>query len=245
VKWAAGIAVLAVITSWPLADLAAHWSLTALLVQRVVLTVVVAPLLLMGTPPKVLAALTRPRAIDEVLAFVTRPASAVVIFTSVSFGSLLSPSVSAQSSSLTARAAFDVLILCAGFVLWGPVLRNIPGASRPTPIGAAAYLFVQSVIPGFPVVIFVFSKHSFYPSLSQAHRAIGLSPLADQQLAAVLGKVAMLPILWSVAWRRLSTAATEDSAEPTPRSKEDWQIEDVERHLERSARNARPETPDP
>ena len=46
--------------TWPLADLAAHWSLTALVTQRLILVLVVAPLLLLGLPYDVIQWLTRP-----------------------------------------------------------------------------------------------------------------------------------------------------------------------------------------
>src|ERR1700722_9008251 len=36
--------------TWPVADLAAHWSLTALVSQRLILMLAVAPMLLMGLP---------------------------------------------------------------------------------------------------------------------------------------------------------------------------------------------------
>ena len=48
--------------TWPLADLAAHWSLTALVTQRLILLMAVAPLLLLGLPYDVVQWLTRPGA---------------------------------------------------------------------------------------------------------------------------------------------------------------------------------------
>src|SRR5271157_3343883 len=79
--WLAGaLATLAVALTWPLADLAAHWSLTALLVQRLLLTLVVAPMLLLAMPTPLLAAITRPAPVDAALDLVTRPVVAIVAF---------------------------------------------------------------------------------------------------------------------------------------------------------------------
>jgi cytochrome c oxidase assembly factor CtaG len=237
-RWAfaAAVAALVVAESWPLEDLAAHWSLTALIVQRLLLVLVVAPMLLLSIPSPLAARLTRPRFIDGALAFVSRPPVAVIVFTAIAVGTLLTPSVAAQSSSSGARAATDALLLVSGLVLWSPVVTTLPGASRPSPLGRAVYLFVQSVVPGFPSIVFIFSHHPLYPAFEHVHEAFGFSPLVDQQLAGVVAKVATLPVLWSVAWASLSKAHLAD--------REGLDIEpltwaEVQRQLERAERAER------
>jgi cytochrome c oxidase assembly factor CtaG len=230
---AAGLAALAVAFTWPVADLAAHWSLTALVTQRLLLTLAAAPMLLLALPSSVIASLTRPAPLDRALEVMTRPVIAVVVFTVIAVGTLLTPAVAAQASSGVVRGLFDALLLVGGFVLWGPVLRHIPGASRPSAVGMAVYLFVQSVVPGFPSVIYIFSHHPLYPAFAHAHAAIGLSPVTDQQLAGVLAKVATLPVLWSVAWVALTRAAREDTEGTSPDTLT-WA--EVERQLQRAER---------
>jgi len=234
-----GLLALVLALTWPLADLAAHWSLTALLVQRLLLTLVAAPFLLSALPAPFIAALTRPAPVDRALEVLTRPVVAVVVFTVVAVGTLLPPAVSAQASSGSVRGVIDVVLLLGGFVLWGPVLHNIPGASRPTAVGLAAYLFIQSVVPGFPSVIYVFSRHPLYDVFAHAHAAIGLSAVGDQQLAGVVAKVATLPVLWTVAWFALTRAARHDATGSDP-AVLTWA--EVERQLERAERrqNRRP-----
>jgi cytochrome c oxidase assembly factor CtaG len=228
---ACGAAVVAL--TWPLADLAAHWSLTALLVQRLLLILAAAPLLLLAVPSAVLAAVTKPAPLDRTLEFLTRPVVAVGLFTVIAVGTLFTPVVAAQSSSGVVRGVVDAALLFGGGVLWGPVLRHIPGASRPSPVGLAAYLFVQSIVPGFPSVIYVFARHPLYPAFAHVHAALGLSPVADQQLAGVVAKVATLPVLWSVAWLALSRAARDD-AQGADTAVLTWA--EVERQLERAER---------
>jgi cytochrome c oxidase assembly factor CtaG len=234
-RWAlaSGLAALVVALTWPVADLAAHWSLTALVVQRLLLTLAAAPMLLLALPSSVIATVTRPAPVDRALEVVTRPVVAVVVFTVVAVATLLTPAVAAQASSGVVRALFDSLLLVGGFVLWGPVLRHIPGASRPSPIGLAAYLFVQSVVPGFASVIYVFAHHPLYPAFAHAHAAFGLSPVTDQQVAGVVAKVATLPVLWSVAWVALTRAAREDTGGTSPDTLT-WA--EVERQLLRAER---------
>jgi cytochrome c oxidase assembly factor CtaG len=230
---AGGLLSLGLALTWPLADLAAHWSLTALLVQRLLLILAAAPLLLLAVPSAVLAAVTKPAPLDRTLEFLTRPVVAVGLFTVIAVGTLFTPVVAAQSSSGVVRGVVDAALLFGGGVLWGPVLRHIPGASRPSPVGLAAYLFVQSIVPGFPSVIYVFARHPLYPAFAHVHAALGLSPVADQQLAGVVAKVATLPVLWSVAWLALSRAARDD-AQGADTAVLTWA--EVERQLERAER---------
>ena len=227
---------LVVALTWPLADLAAHWSLTALVVQRLLLTLAAAPLLLLATPAPLLAALTRPAPLDRCLEVLTRPVVAVVTFSTVAVATLVTPAVAAQASSPWWRALTDVALLAAGAVLWGPVLRHIPGAHRTTPVGVTAYLFVQSVIPTFPAIIYVFARHPLYAEFRNVHAAFGISRLVDQQLAGVVAKVATLPVLWSAAWTSLMRAQRVEAADADGDDGEPLTWAEVERHLERAAR---------
>ena len=237
-RWqlAVGLCTLALALTWPVADLAAHWSLTALLVQRLVLTLVCAPMLLLSVPRPVLGRLTRPGPIDAVIQFVTRPPVAVVTFSAIVVGTLVVPAVLAQADAPVLRATFDGLLLAAGVVLWMPVLGHVPGTRRTSPVAKAAYLIVQSVLPNFPSVVFIFARHPLYAAFAHAHQAIGLSPLGDQQLAGVVAKVGTLPVLWTAAYRALARA---QRAEERGTDEEPLYWTDVERELERTARAER------
>ncbi|MFZ0664190.1 MAG: cytochrome c oxidase assembly protein [Acidimicrobiales bacterium] len=249
--WCFATAMLALLIagSWPLEDLAAHWSLTALIVQRLLLVLVVAPMLLLALPEHLAGRLTRPRLVDSVVAMVSRPVVAVVVFTAVAIGTLVTPAVAVQNSSAVARTLLDALLLSSGFVLWAPVISRIPGATRPTPVGRAVYLFVQSVIPGFPSIIFIFAHHPLYPGFEHVHQAFRISPLVDQQLAGVIAKVSTLPVLWSAAWKALSDAQRSDregiDANPLTWEEVKRQLERVERAERAGARRAHSSAPRP
>lgn len=244
---AGAVAALLVAVATPLADLAAHTSLIALMGQRLLLTLVVAPLALAATPEEAVAAWTRPAVVDRLFATVTRPTVAVALFSVVAIGTLLPPLVQAQATSAAARGGIDALVLAAGGVLWGPALTTIPGASRPGPMGRAIYLLVQSLVPTFLAVVLVFARHPFYPVYAHGSAALGLSAVADQEVAGIVGKVGTLPVLWTVAWREVARARRLDEAGGDP---EPLRWLDVQRRLERaeraeaSGRRPRPGRPD-
>ena len=121
-------------------------------------------------------------------------------------------------------------------MLWAPAMRHLPGVHRTGDVGVAAYLFVQSIVPTFLAVVYVFSHHPFYSAFAHVHRAFGMSALVDQQVAGVVAKVGTLPVLWSAAWAALARAQRADSADGDD-SPLTWA--DVERQLERATRAER------
>lgn len=222
-----------VVLSWPLADLATRWSLAALVLQRMVLLLAVPALLLLGVPRTVLARLTRPAGVDAVLRAVSRPVAAVALVTVVSVGTLTAGAVQLQATSPPARAGLDLALVAAGVVLWAPVLPRFPSTDRPSPLGRAAYLIVQSILPSFLAVVWIFAHHPLYPTFDRRVPGLPLSPVTDQLIAGFLAKFGTIGVLWSVAFVIVNRShlGSEDHQDLEPLT---WV--DVERQLERVAR---------
>jgi len=221
--------------TWPVADLAAHWSLTMLVVQRLLLLLLVAPMLWLGLPDDVLRRLTRPPIVDTLLGVVQRPPVAVAVVTAASVGSMTPALVRAQATSVVARGCIDVAILLAGLVLWVPVIGRLPGTPRPKPVVRFGYLVFQAVVPAFLSFIYIFSRHPLYDTFSGSWTALGIRPLTDQQVAGFVSKLTMLFVLLTVGSVVLSRASRADDElldEPLV-----WA--DVERAFERVDRRRR------
>jgi cytochrome c oxidase assembly factor CtaG len=231
----AGLLALTLAVNWPLGDLAAHWSLLALVLQRLFLTLGIPPLLVAGTPRPLLIRLTRPAPVDAVLRLVVKPAPAIAIVTVVAVGTLTTGAVAVAARSDLSRVLLELLVLGSGFVLWAPVFHTLPGATRLSALGRGGYLIVQSIVPSFLSVVWIFARRPLYASYD--HRSIaGLSPVLDQQLAGFLAKLSTIAVLWTVAFiimtRAQVTAGIEEDTEPLM-----WS--DVEREIERADRRQR------
>ena len=200
--------------TWPLGDLAAHWLLLALVLQRLLLTLAVPPLLVLGTPRRLIARLTRPAAADAVLRVVVRPLPAVAIVTVVAVATLTTGAVSLAARSDVARVAMELLVLASGFVLWAPVLTELPGAPRLSALGRGGYLIVQSIVPSFLSIVWIFARHSLYPTFTHAGTVVGMSPLLDQQLAGFLAKLSTIAVLWTVAFVIMTRAQAAETVRP-------------------------------
>ncbi len=231
-----GVVLLVGALTWPLGDLASHWLLLALVLQRLLLTLAVPPLLVLGTPRPLLARLTRPPAVDAVLRVVVRPVPAVAIVTVVAVSTLSVGAVSLAAHSVIARTAIQLIVLASGFVLWAPVLTELPGTQRLSALGRGGYLIVQSIVPSFLSIVWIFARHSLYPTFTHPGTIAGMTPLLDQELAGFLAKLSTIAVLWTVAFVIMTRAQTDES---TGQDTDPLVWSDVEREIERADRRER------
>ena len=243
-----GVVLLAIALTWPLGDLAGHWSLLALVLQRLLLTLAAPPLLVLGTPRPIIARLTRPPAIDAVQRVVVQPVPAVIIVTVVAVATLTVGAVNLAAHSLLARVVLEVVVLASGFVLWAPVLTELPGTPRLSALGRGGYLIVQSIVPSFLSIVWIFARHPLYPSFSHTGTVAGMSPLLDQELAGFLAKLSTIAVLWTVAFVIMTRA---QAAETAGEDADPLVWTDVEREIQRAERRDRrqglpgPPSPEP
>ncbi len=231
-----GAVLLLAAVTWPLGDLASHWLLLALVLQRLLLTLAVPPLLVLGTPRPIIARLTRPPAVDAVLRVVVRPLPAVAIVTVVAVSTLTTGAVSLAAQSDAARVALQLVVLASGFVLWAPVLTELPGMQHLSSLGRGGYLIVQSIVPSFLSIVWIFARHSLYPTFTHPGTVAGMSPLLDQELAGFLAKLSTIAILWTVAFVIMTRA---QAAETAGQDADPLVWSDVEREIERAERRER------
>jgi cytochrome c oxidase assembly factor CtaG len=222
--------------TWPIADLAAHWSLTFFVVQRLILILAVAPMLLLGLPYDVIERATRPALIDGFLTRCQRPATAIVVVTTVLVGSSVPAAVQAQAASSILRGAIVVVVLSAGLVLWIPVLGRVPAVPRLKPMVRFGYLAGQAVLPAFLSFVLIIYPHPLYSTFAGSHAALGLRPLNDQQIAGFVSKLTMLIVLLSVGGYGLMGADENDEGGGLS---EGLVWADVRRHFERVDRARR------
>ena len=220
------IALLAVVV-WPIGDIAASVSLTVATVQRLIIMLLVAPLLLRSVPIEIFSRLTRPRVVDFVATKVAHPGLAIFLVTVLGTLTLSSPLVDWGASSTFGRNVVLLLTLLSGFLLWIPSLAIIPGARRLSPAGRAGFIFVSSLVVTSLSFVWIFSVHSLYPGLHNQHELLNMTPVFDQQLAGFVAKLGCYLPMWVVAFRIFFHA--EDEGIPVEESPLQWA--DVERKM--------------
>ncbi len=219
--------ILAVVVLWPVGDLAASVSLSVATVQRLVIMLGVAPLMLSSVSTARLVALTRPEVVDALTRRLAHPATSMIVVTVVGTLTLSTAVVDEGARSSWFRVATLIVVLACGFTLWIPALGVMPGAKRLSPVGRAGFIFVASIVVTSLSFVWIFARHSLYPDLHHQNSLLHMTPLFDQQLAGFVAKLGSYVPMWAVAFTIFSRADEAGIAvEETPLH---WA--DVERQL--------------
>ncbi len=228
-RWLAlgGWIELALVVLWPVGDLAASVSLSVATLQRLVIMLGVAPLFIASTSTEQLVALTRSPVVDFATRRLAHPALALVLVTVVGTLTLSTPVVDAGATSTLARTLTLGAVLWCGVVLWIPALGVMPGARLLSPVGRAAFIFISSLVVTSLSFVWIFARHSLYPSLHDQQSLLHITPLLDQQLAGFVAKIGSYLPMWAVAFTIFSRADEAGVAvEESP-----LHLADVERQL--------------
>jgi putative membrane protein len=185
-----GCAALLVALNGPLHDLSDYYLLSAHMVQHLLLTLVVAPLWLAGTPgdllDRVLGPILRQKAVAGVVGTATRP---LVAFATYAVALILWHLPAPFNAALEGHGWHVVehaTLLASAVLGWWPVLS----ASRRLPALPYAAQLLYLFVLGMPMTVvaaFVTgAEHPLYPWYGAAPRLFGLSALADQQLGGII-----------------------------------------------------------
>lgn len=195
----AGFTLGALASSWPLAPLAHRDFLWAMVVDRLVLLLAVAPLLLAGTSRELAGRLSSPALVDRALVILARPLAAIAAVTGLLALTVMPAAVSAGVHHATVATANDLAVLAAGLILWLPVLERFPGVPVLSSAGQCGYLVAQGITPTFLSVVWIFAGHPLYPELRASSEGL-MDPLLDQRIAGFLAKFTTIAVLFTVAF---------------------------------------------
>ena len=195
-------AILAVVliqigAQWPMHDLAEGYLYSVHMIQHLIFTLGVAPLLLCATPPW-MARMLLPGPCMRAARALSRPIVALAIF-NVTIVFTHWPTIVDLSlrSELFHFAMHTVLVLTA-MLMWMPVLSPVIEIPRLSYPGQLVYLFLQSLVPTVPASFLTFGAHPLYPIYAMYPHPWGISTLADQRTAGVIMKLAGGGALWAV-----------------------------------------------
>lgn len=175
----------------PLHDLAERYLLSAHMVQHLVLTYAIAPIILAGTPPWLLRASLANRRMLPIMRIVLHPLTTFAVFTLVMSVYHLPPVYDLALTNTSLHHTVHVIILFAALMVWWPVMSPIKELPRPPFIVRAAYLFLLPVAQWPIFAGITFSPDPLYSAYANMPtRAFGLAVMEDQQIGGVIMKVA-------------------------------------------------------
>jgi cytochrome c oxidase assembly factor CtaG len=182
----AGMLILLLALASPLDELGDEYLFSAHMVQHLLITLVVPPLLLLGTPGWLLQPLLRNRTLFAIGKVLTHPFVAFFLFT-IDFWLWHAPLLYDATLSNENLHIFEhLLFIITATLYWWPVLSPVKELPRLSLGGQVLYLFLS----GMPSVALgaglTFMQPLYAPYIQQPIRAWGLSPTTDQQLGGLI-----------------------------------------------------------
>jgi len=196
-SFAGGYVLLWLATDWPVGALGAGYLLTAHMLQYVTYSLVIAPLLLRGTPRWLLELVLDAPGMEPLKALVGRPFLAFVVFNVVLAVTHLPVVADALKPLQFGQMFMDVVWLVAALAFWAAIGSFDEDHDSTLAYGKRLlYVIGITLLPTIPGAFFVFSEFPIYTTYEFATRAFdGFSAKDDQVLAGMVMWMGMVPIL--------------------------------------------------
>ncbi len=182
----AGLAVMLVSLNGPIHDLSDYYLFSIHMVQHLLLTLVLPPLLIAGLPGWLADGLAQRPAARAIGRFLTHPLVAGGLFTVTLTVWHLVPMYDLMMRNHEVHVATHLMFMVAAVIMWWPAMS--PSTLLP-PLGyglRALYLFLVSIPMQLVAAIITFADDVLYDWYAVAPRTWGLSPNEDQQLGGLL-----------------------------------------------------------
>lgn len=189
----------------PIHELSDQALVSVHMLQHLLLTLVMPPLLLAGTPGWLLRPLLGIPGVAPTGRQLTRPLVALALYSIVFAAWHLPGPYEWALRHHGVHIVEHLLFMATAVLLWWPVAGPLPEWPRLPPPAQLLYLFAAG-IPMVPVAAFItLSETVLYPFYGEAPRQWGLSPLSDQRLGGVImwigGPLAFLVAMTIVFFR--------------------------------------------
>jgi cytochrome c oxidase assembly factor CtaG len=205
----------------PVPRLADHSLFSLHMTQLLLLTIVAPPLLLLGLPARLWAAIARHPALARSLKLWGHPVLGGGLFAASLVFWHLTPFFTVMMLSPGIHVAVTALFLVTALLAWWPVCCPLPEAGRIREPAQMIHLFLLGVPIQVLAAVITISGRVLYPWYGDAPRAFGLAPLADQQLGGLLlwvpgglGLWVAITVVWLVWARRMGQRGAGGASGP-------------------------------
>jgi putative membrane protein len=181
-----GLLLMFVTLNGPLHDLSDNYLFSAHMVQHLLLTLAIPPLLLAGVPGWMIRGPLSYKFVRPVARFFTRATIAFTTFNLVIAGWHLPPLYNAAMAHHSIHIFEHLTFMAAAVLMWWPLMSQLPELPRLAYPGQMLYSFLMSIPMSIVAVYIAMSDHVLYPAYAAAPRVLPLSPLEDQLLGGLI-----------------------------------------------------------
>jgi putative membrane protein len=246
-RWfAAGILVLWLASDWPVHDIGEDYLFLVHMVQHLLLTMVMPPMMLLATPEWLARLVLGDGLVNRAVHRLARPVPAGALMGIVTLMTHAPFLVNSATEHAGLHYSLHAVLVTVALLFWIPVAGPFPELRISLP-GQMIYLFVQSLVPTVPGGWMVFADRAIYSHYDIPQRLWGISVVSDQQAAGAIMKLVGGTYLWVIItmlffrWAQRHEQAHQRGYVPTEREVLTW--DQVERAF--SLTDAPSEAPKP
>jgi len=215
----AAVGLLWLASDWPVHDISEEYLYSVHMVQHLLITLVVPPLLLLATPEWIARRVTDPT--RPLARRLLRPIVVGVTFNVVVAVTHIPWVVNASAANGVFHYAVHLVLFVTAIAMWLPVCGPF-AELRLQPLSKMFYLFAMSVLPTVPAGFLTFAQTTIYDAYDTPLRLWGVTVANDQQMAGLIMKIVGGLYLWIIiaavffrcsARQRAADRATADGAQ--------------------------------
>jgi len=197
-SFAGALGVMFLASDWPLHDVAEGYLYSAHMVQHLLLTLVVALLLVAGTPGWMARRILGQGRLLRAVRSLSRPVFGLIQFNIVLVLSHWPVVVEATVRYHPLHFVAHAVLLGSAVLMWMPVASPLREIRRIRPPAQMLYLFLQTIVPTVPASFLTFNDKPLYRIYATFPRLWDISALTDQQTAGLIMKIVGGLYLWLI-----------------------------------------------
>jgi len=208
-RFIAGLVIMLLSLNGPLHDLSDTFLFSAHMVQHLVLTLIVPPLLIAGTPASFFRRALRAPAVARVARVISRPVFCFAAFNLVIAGWHVPALYNLALANHPVHIVEHLMFLVAAVLMWWPLLSPLPELPRLSYPLQMLYCFLMTIPMSIVAVYITYADSVLYPLYASAPRIWQLSPMQDQLIGGLImwipgglffaGVMAVVFFKWSAA----------------------------------------------
>lgn len=197
-RWFAfGIVLLWIAADWPVHDIGEEYLYSVHMIQHMVLTFLVPPVMLLATPEWLARIVIGDGPVGRAFLKIARPIPAAIIFNVVQLTTHWSGIVNASVENGLLHYALHTLVVVTALAVWMPVVSPLPEYRISAP-AQCIHLFLTSIVPTIPAAWLALAEGVLYEAYDKPARLFGISVTSDQQAAGLIMKLGGGVFLWLI-----------------------------------------------
>ncbi len=192
-----GIVLLWIAADWPMHDISEEYLYSVHMVQHMLLTFIIPPVMLLATPEWLARIVIGDGRLGRAFLKLARPIPAAIVFNAIQLGTHWSGVVNASVENGLLHYGLHTVVVVTALAVWMPVVSPLPEL-RISPPAQCIHLFLTSIVPTIPAAWLALADGVLYDAYDKPARLWGIGVSSDQQAAGLIMKLGGGVFLWIV-----------------------------------------------